>query len=358
MGFLDSLDSTLGVSSAIQAVKNAAGLGILAPALNSKSAPGQPWDDSGVQSTFFNSIQISPERWDQLFPYRLMVIDSTNNKVIVGSGGASNPPKVTVTKGTGVATLSFEHFGGWILNLPITPQQLNITDQFAISTTATLRGVLEEHSGVRFKLIQASGTMGVWPYRETIAKAQESPGLIQSVFGGALEAVGSLVSQVSKVINAATSDHPANKPTSIRPEASAAGSTSTGYFFALALQQFLEQYAEAKKDPNNASWRLVFDIPKQNQSFVVTPMQFVWNQNANKAMEVMYSFQLKAWRRINLNIQVKTIEANNQPISPGILQRVLSTVSEARKGMGAAKNLIGAVGGDVGVLKSLTHPFG
>lgn len=356
MGFLDQADSLLGVSNAIQAVKNAAGLGILAPALNTKQDPNVAWGASAVQSKFFRAIKISPERWDQLFPYRLLVIDSKNNQVVHGAGGTLAPPKIRVTKGTGFTTIEFEPMAGaWILNLPITPQQLNITDQFAINTTATLRGVLEEHSGVRFKLISASGTMGVWPYRESLTKPPESPGLIQSVFGGAIEAVGNIAGQVNRVINAATTDHPANKPTSIRPEASQHGETGTGYFFALALAQFLEQYAEAKKDPKNASWRLVFDIPKQNQSLVVTPMQFTWQQNANKAMEIMYSFQLKAWRRIELGTAVDTIKANNQPISPGILQRVLSTVSEARKTMGSANNLISAVGGDVGVLKGLAR---
>lgn len=343
MSFGDSLN--LGLSDAIQAVKDAAG--IVKTVQNNKTVPSLPWDISNVRSRFFTSISIDPNRWDQLFPYRLLVIDSKTNKVVSGSKGTLKVPGYTVTNGTGSSTITFEQFGGWIFTLPITPQQLSIQDNFAIQTSATLRGVLEEHSGVRFKMINAQGTLGVWPQRESINKPPGTPGIIQSLFGGAIEALGTVVSQVNRVISAATGGHPANKPTSIRPETATFGASSTGYYQAMKLQQFLEQYAEAKLDPANSSWRLVFDIPKQKQSLVVTPMSFNWQQNVNKPLEINFNLQLKAWRRVDLDAAVKPVQANNQPISPGILQRVLSTISEARKTTSASTNLIGAVRSDV-----------
>lgn len=345
-GFGDSLN--LGVSDAIQAVKNAAG--IVSDARNTANAPADlPWTVSNVKSRFFSSINIDPDRWDQLFPYRLMVIDAKTNKVI-SSGKGDLEYKVTQTPGaggTGSAIISFENFSGWVFTLPISPQQLSIQDQYAINTSATLRGVLEEHGGVKFKIISAAGSMGVWPFRESISKPPGTPGILQSLFGGTLEALGSVISQVQNVINSATGAHPANKPTSLTPEISTYGSSSTGYYQAMKLQQFLEQYAEAKLNPANASWRLVFDIAKQNQSLIVTPMQFTWQQNANKPMEVMYNLQLKAWRRVNLNLTVQEVPANNQSISPGILQRIMNTINEARQVTSAAVNLIGAVRSDV-----------
>jgi hypothetical protein len=306
-------------------------------------ASAVPWSD--VNSRFFKYITIKPEKWDQLFPYRLLVVDSKKgNQIVNGSSTA----KVTVKGGKDNAIVSFEPLGRqWVFTLPISPQQLNIQDQYAIQTSATLRGVLEEHSGVRFKMINASGTMGVWPYRQSVTAPPASPTILQSVFGGTIEAANNLIGQVQRVINTATSNHPASKPVSKRPETSPQGVTSTGYYHAMALTQFLEQYAEAKKDPANAGWRLVFDIPKQNQSFIVTPMQFVWQQNANKPLEVQYNFQLKAWRRVDLQQKIEATKPDIQSISPGILQRILNTVTEARKATSAAIDLIGAVRSDV-----------
>lgn len=315
----------------------------LAGLSNSRSAAVLPWNNS--TSRFWAPMTIDPARWDQLFPYRLVVVDAKTGQIV---GGQSGSPAVRLlSKDEGGFIINFEPLGRqWVFRLPITPEQLSITDQFAINTSATLRGVMEEHSGLKFKMIQASGTMGVWPYRSSVTAPPSSPSVVQSLFGGTLENVTGLVSQFQRTLNAA-SGHPASKPKTMKPAATDAGSTSTGYYHALALQQFLEQYAEAKKKPENAQWRLVFDIPKQNQSFVVTPMQFQWNQNAQKPTQINYSMQLKAWRRIELTQRVGAVKPNIQPITPGILQRVLATISEARRLTSSAIDLIGAVRSDV-----------
>ena len=306
-------------------------------------ADNLPWSD--VQSTFFPKIAIKPDRWDQLFPYRLLVIDTNSGNQIVGGGSGA---KVTVRNSQHNSIVNFEALGRqWVFTLPISPQQLTITDQYAINVIPTLKGVLEEHSGLRFKTIIASGTMGVWPYRQTVSAPPSSPNPLESIFGGTIESATNLIGQVSRVINAATSGHPANKPIRRPPEKSSEGATSTGYYHAMALQQFLEQYAEAKKNPANAGWRLVFDIPKQNTSYVVSPEQFVWQQSVAKAMEINYTMQLKAWRRIDLQQKVTPIVPDLQQITPGILQRIMSVITEARKTMSSAIDLIGAVRSDV-----------
>lgn len=307
-----------------------------------------PWNNSS--SLFWVPMDIDPSRWDKLFPYRLVVVNAYEGNQIVGgqiSGNRSGNPDVKVVSNEGNTIINFEPLGNrWVFRLPITPEQLSITDQFAINTSATLRGVMEEHSGLKFKMVQASGTMGVWPYRNSVTNPPSSPSVVQSLFGGTLENVTGLVSQFQRTLNAA-SGHPANPPKTIKPEYSDAGETSTGYYHAIALQQFLEQYAEAKKKPENSGWRLVFDIPKQNQSFVVTPMQFQWNQNAQKPTQINYSMQLKAWRRIDLSEKADPVRPQIQSLTPGILQRILSTISEARRLTSSAIDLIGAVRSDI-----------
>ena len=345
-GIGDSLN--LGLGDALQSIKNAAG--IVDRAKNFKGAPHLPWDKarSNIQSTFFSAIDIDSTRWNQLFPYRLVVVDTSNGQTIVGGSPSIAVSSFSAPEAPGTPIISFTPLDSrWIFNLPISPQQLSITDQYAINTTATLRGVLEEHNGLKFKLINASGTMGVWPYKTSASVPPTTPGILQSIFGGTLEAIGSLVQSATSVVNALTGNSNASKPVTITPDLSDAGPASTGYYNALALQQFLEQYAEAKKDPKKSGWRLVFDIPKQNQSFVVTPMQYVWQQNQSKPLEFLYNFQLKAWRRIDLNEPASFANPTLPSISPGILQRIMNTISAARTTAAAATNLIGAVRSDV-----------
>lgn len=319
----------------------------LVQAQSTVSVNSVPWKQTlPVKSVFWGAMTIDPERWDQLFPYRFVVVDTKNGQIVGGGSGGGGTTVTTKEKNNTI--INFEPLGKqWVFRLPITPQSLSIVDQFAISTSSTLRGVLEEHNGAKFKMLNLSGTFGIWPYRSSVTAPPSSPSVVQSLFGGTLEAVTSFAQQINQVINTATSGHPANKPKTNRPAQTDQGSTSTGYYQALALQQFLEQYAEAKKNPKNATWRLVFDIPKQNQSFVVTPVIFNWLQNESKPTQINYNIQLKAWRRIDLKEKASAVQPNIQSISPGILQRILNTISEARNLTSSAINLIGAVRSDV-----------
>lgn len=308
---------------------------------------GLPWY-SKKYGKFFLPISIDGTRWDSLYPYRLLVVDVTKNNAIVGGSSTTD---ITVENTKTGGKIEFRPIGrAWEFTLPITPSQLSITDQFSINTSATLRGVLEEHNGVKFKLIQASGTMGVWTQRSSVVDPVNDNSINQSsigtLFAGTIEAATGVINQFNAVINTATSGHPANKPVPKTPENSPFGFKSTGYYNALALQQFLEQYAEAKKDPNHAGWRLVFDIPKQNQSFVVTPIQYNWIQNENKPTHFNYTFTLKAWRRIFLDEKVSKA-SKPQTIDSSVLQRIINTVSQARLLTSSVVDLIGAVRSDV-----------
>ena len=321
---------------------------LAAPGINAARNTPLAWQSTQVTSPFFHFISIDPTRWNQLFPYRLLVIDVTKNNLVVNGGNPSDLA-INVTKGNGTTTvIDYQGFGAqWAFELPITPQQLSIQDVFAINTAATLRGIVEEHNGIKFKMITAQGTFGIWPGRGSVSTPPTSPSILQSVFGGTLEAFGNLANQVQQTINVATSGTAANKPITPQPETSTNGLVSTGYYFAMKLQQFLEQYAEAKKDPANAGWRLVFDIPKQNTSYIVTPTQYTWMQSQAKGMEINFAFQLKAWRRIDLHNKPFVAEPGVSTLTPGILQRIMNTLFEARATVSSAINLIGAVTSDV-----------
>lgn len=324
-------------------------LGIKSAKTGEAKKAAVPWGGSGVTpstSKFLPPVAIDPTRWDALFPYRLLVVDTSDFNAIVGGNLNQANPFVGKADGDSYIINFTPIQNRWVFVLPITPQQLNITDQFAIGTTATLRGVGEEHNGVKFKMISCSGTMGVWPYRESVTHSPTSPGLIRSLFGGTLDAVGDVVTSIRNTVNAFTTGSTASKPITVHPQDSQAGDYSTGYYHAMALEQFLEQYAEAKKNPDNAGWRLVFDIPKQNQSLVVSPIGFTWAQNVNKPLEVNYSMQLRAWRRINLANKAVSVNLSINKVSPGLLQTLLNTVTAARVVMAKSFDLIHAVRSD------------
>ena len=340
-------------------------LGIGPPVSSSSSLTGLlPWNlansltpTNPVNSVFFPNLTPKGELWDKLMPYRLIVIDTNNKNQVVGG---KNPPKVSVNP-LGNGTLAFTPMNSsWVFNLPITPQQLAITDNYSVNTSATLRGVLEEHSGVRFKNIAIQGTFGVWPGRESIVSPPGTPSILQSVFGGTITAAENVASQFTSIINNITTGSNAAKPTTVRPgdPGDPENGQGTGYYQTLILSQFLEQYEEAKRNPVNAGWRLVLDIPKQNQSFVVTPVGFTWNENVNRPMEIDFNLQLKAWRRINLNDNLVSVPLQVTQLTPGVLQTLLNTISAAQNTAAAAFNLIGSVRSDVDNILNIIRQTG
>ncbi|MHA1675727.1 MAG: hypothetical protein ACTSU6_00960, partial [Candidatus Njordarchaeales archaeon] len=120
-----------------------------------------PWQGD-PEEAFFSPFEIDPKRWNKLFPYRLLVVDvSKPNPSIL----ARNPSSVRIENNVLINEGGIEYLitqerqnGTWEMVLPITPQQLQTTDHFAINTSATMRGVVEEHNGVKFKTVTASGT--------------------------------------------------------------------------------------------------------------------------------------------------------------------------------------------------------
>lgn len=306
---------------------------------------GSGYSEAGVdKDSFFKPVSIDPDRWDRLYPYRLVVWDA-EKKQIVGSG--SGRPKIYEDKTS--FRINFEEMQfRWVFNLPITPQQLSIATQFTSSLSATQRGILEEHNGIKFKIISCTGTMGVWPQRMNLNSPPASPsgfqGVVNNLFGGTIQAAQGVVNQLNRFKNIATNNHPANKPTEKKPEGKF--KKSTGYYQALLLDQFLEQYSEAKKNPENKSWRLVFDIPKENQAFIVSPLDFSYSKSVEAPNEVKFRLQLKAWRRIRLDDTV-AVGFPELTLTPDLLSKITNSIREARRTLAAAYNLVQAVRSDV-----------
>lgn len=311
-----------------------------------------PWinDPARNADPFWKAVEIDPARWDKLYPYRLLVVDvsKSGNPIVSGAGTASGGVASQGVPGGGIEYVVTQtaQSGRWEMVLPITPQQLSIQDPFAISVTPTMRGIIEEHNGVKFKLISASGTTGIWPKRPTQGANLKAPTVLGSVLGSSLQSLNALNRSVEKLASSFTGS-PLNRATkNVRPEASDAGDFSTGYYQAMYLGQFLERYVTAKKNPANKGWRLVFDIPKQNESFVVTPVAFSLNKNQSRPNEMLYSIQLKAWKRINLADKAQPNKANLPKLDANVLQNIVATIEETRRTLSAATSVVSAVRSD------------
>ena len=355
-------------------------------AIQNTTSVSTPWGGASAATdtgSFFPPLNIDGARWNKLYPYRLLVVQQVNgtNWTIKGRSNNDTSP-VDITSGSSIPSVSQAASSGgpagavvglvangvsaavqavgkavtpqsgfnltftpmnnqWAFSLPITPQQLQITTPYAISVLPSLRGIVEEHGGVRFKIINCSGTMGILPYKNSIGEKLTSS--LGGFFSGTIAAANNIATQFSSISRALGGSDGGVDVTSIP-----GGYAGTGYAQALLLDQFLEQYAEAKKDPNNRTWRLAFDIPKQNQTFLVTPIQFTWNQSLESPGEVKYSFQLKAWKRIDLNSNSEAGPVNLLPnVGPSILQKAINTISALRSTVAAASATIQAVNGDV-----------
>lgn len=331
--------------------------------------PRLPWNNgsqaAAIHSTknevFFPPSTIDPERWNRLYPYRLLVVDVANgNKVVSGpSGGGSIASSYFLenpASGIDYIVSQEQTENVWAMALPITPQQLQITDQFAINTSATMRGIVEEHNGVKFKMITATGTTGVWPLKPTVGDNISRPDVVGSILGGTLQNLGNVTEQLKRTKSAFDGNHPNKQGPTQKPGETGFGHKgSTGYYQALYLGQFLERYAQAKKNPAFKNWRLVLDMPKQNQSFVVTPQQFTLSQSEQKPNEYIYTMQFKAWKRIELNQAVEPAPAELPNLGdPNLYQRVVNTIEQTRRTLGASLNLVKAVRSDFqGVFNNL-----
>lgn len=321
-------------------------------ASNPLSGPWTPLVDPSTSESFFNPIEIDGSRWDQLFPYRLIVVEqAANSSEYYVVGGPSSAAANISSTSSDRFRISFSPLeSSWVYQLPITPQQLSISNPFAINNSATLRGIVEENAGTKYKMITCSGSFGVWPYRGSIAKSPDQPSSLATLFGGTLQAFDSLNGQISRLRNTISGKPVVAKPATADVGKSVGRFAGTGYAAALLLDQFLEQYSELKKRPENSGWRLAFDMPKQNQTFLVTPMQFTYNQAADSPNEYKFGLQLKAYRRVTVSAGSRARNKSispSLPLAPNTLRRVLNSVTEARRTLATATNLVRAVRSDI-----------
>lgn len=226
--------------------------------------------------------------------------------------------------------------------LPIAPSDLTVSTQFAIKTTITSRGILEEHNGAPIRQIVFSGSTGIYLARGNAGKS-EKRSIIGGIFSGTTDAFGLAVKQAASTF----SPFDTGKSTSSSKEEDLA-LTQTGWYQFQMLDLFLHTYAEAKKHPNNQNLRLIFEIAKDKVQYVVTPQSFVKKRTSNSPMEYLYQVSLLAWATVPdyKGSPASDIEEFlNTDINS--LQRSLLVLSNLRRTVQNFRNIVSAVRADV-----------
>ena len=181
--------------------------------------------------------------------------------------------------------------------------------------------------------------------------------MLDTLFGGTLDAIESVKLQAKKTFAAFTGKHPASVGANDKADLTLGSldKQDTGYYNMMLLGQFIERYAEAKKLPVNKNWHLAINMPKQNQTFLVTPLQFSLIQNANKPMEYNYSFQLKAFKRILISSFSWGAPITSQlQANKNIFASLIQGLKQCRNLMSSLSNTVTAIRSDfLGIMESL-----
>lgn len=262
----------------------------------------------------WHRAEIDGTRWNKSYPYQLLILEKTSDGYRRGSGQ---------------------------FTLPIPPQALSISTPFAISTTVTLGGVIEEHNGAPIRNISFQGTTGVAPLRG-IGETLKQANVLQGIFAGTVNVVPSVIESVS----ALTGRQIAQQQTLMdeTPDALKA----TGYYQFRLLQHFLESYVTLKKGGGGTDMRLALAMWKDQAVYLVTPVSFDVQRNATSPWEYTYNLSFRAWRRINLDAGPGAYEVF-KPVSrdPNAYAQLMNKLNAARRVLQAGRNALLAVNGDV-----------
>lgn len=284
----------------------------------------QRWKEV-AQDPFWVDEAIDATRWDKLYPYQLLVLDVQD----------------------GVYTKD----GLWEFTLPIPPEALTISLPPASTVTATLGGVVEEHNGAPFRLISIRGTTGVLPNRDTAAQdgiagaANVANTFTGGFFAGTIQAAQGVVTTAAQRLGFAQK----NLMDQASLDSGSPGSTGrgTGYYQFHLMRMFIEGYLAMRKRPEGKNKRLAIAMWKDRQVYVVSAGPFEMQRaGATAPLEYMYSWQLKAFRRVQLG-DVAPVEYIGQKGDATVLQQILGALANARDVVEGARDVLQAARADV-----------
>lgn len=274
--------------------------------------------------------------WNKSFPYQLVVLEVT--------------PAVGLDINSGQSPFSYSIHNSLIFTLPINPETLTNSTPFAISLSATLGGVVEQHGGAPFRFINFSGTFGVVNDRPDANELGGTQGAVGGIFAGTVQAIRVAAASASSLgigenfTGNLSSETPGSQVGDIQTH-------STGYWQFKTLQKFLESYVEAKKTSKGRDLRLALFIWKENAAYIVTPQAFDVARTAQSPYEYRYSLRLQAWRRVDPALIITGAAGALSPLPTGAsaftLARAYAAITSAIRTVRAVTNVLRAVRQDI-----------
>jgi len=262
--------------------------------------------------SFWDYAQLDGTRWNQLYPYRLAIWHKEGSKWVFNSSELT--PFV----------------------LPVSPEALTISTPFAITTSVTLGGIVEEHNGAPLRMITIQATTGVNPLRGTATSPQFQSIGVSSIVGGI---VGPIVNPNINFRTASSQTTPTVTPPNVINDFSGDIGKSTGYYQFFLLQKFLEAYVALKKTTKGRNYILALEMWKDQEVYLVSPVAFERHRGMDKPLEYTYTIQLKAWRRVRIANNGATLVSIYKPPAQdhnrllqfiSALQTVQSALEDAR----------------------------
>lgn len=271
---------------------------------------------------FEMATRVDYTRWNKSFPYQLLLVYRDGNKWTV------KDPKGMCGK--------FKY------TLPFPPEQLQMSTPFAITTSATQGGVVEEHNAAPFKSISFSGTTGVFPLRGNNGAVKPKDNPAQAIFSGT---IANATRTASVLQGFKPTDDTLMGASALNDPSKYKGS---GYYQIRLLLKFFEDYAALKKTKDGIGYQLAFAMWKDEAVYLVTPQSFSMNRSAGSPLEYTYSVALKAWGRTTLDVNPRPY-SNYKPTprDPSKLAKLLNNISTARETLANLRDTIGAVAGDL-----------
>lgn len=221
--------------------------------------------------------------------------------------------------------------------LPISPNNIQVTTQFATNVVTTLYGVVEEHSAVRYYDMTISGTTGIAPKYVGEKKEQQSNDSVGSLTDqtGSSESAGSFMStgrsafdgniipdlggffpEVTNVISQVvdTVSELASSFTGGVPDSTGIEPSKTGYAAFHNFYRFLMKY---KKDaagvgklgnqPRKSAHSLQFLNYKDKIKYDCVPQSFTLVRNADNPMLYNYSIKMRCYNLRNIEAEAPEV---------------------------------------------------
>jgi hypothetical protein len=233
--------------------------------------------DSGNKSVKNYVTEVKRENWllqnnsarlhvNDLKMYGFRVMTGNDNKALAGNDGVKWPG-----------------FGDMDFNM--NPQQLTLDDNYAISMTPTLGGVVVEHNSIVFRDLTIRGLSGIQPERDESGVDEE------------------------------------NK--------------YSGYEWMHYLMNYMRSYAHLKKiNPQNKDLKLIFVNRKDNEQLIVEPVKITRTKAVPKKMLYEYTLVFRV-----IGIYKKYYEGGKCGMPSGVWDKIKKTYATVMKALKQA-NLV------------------